>query len=311
MTRVQGTKTGGPWGQHVLADGAIAQRNVGYVDPDGDDATAAIGTSRAFRTIQGFIDAVPQGTDAASARNVFVAQISPADYDEDLAIDISRRRIVLTGPGPWGLGTFDGVDWSPSGTRRNIVVTGSDANIDGIRPGLVITNNLPLSEAMTTHESYLTRPRISGKIDLTGVGPIGSIELALTCEIFGEPLGISIDAGLAVIQSYIYHSRMRGALVGPNWNFQVAHWSRFDGLITVTGFSLIESCRVNAGITTSTPPSGVGIIPYGLVNTYFAGTFTGPAGSAEMDGYSNFFFKANGAVLAGGATKVILDDLVP
>jgi len=293
-------------------DGSIAQRNVGYVDPAGDDATGAIGTSRAFRTIQGFIDAVPQGTDSASQRNVFVAQISPADYDEDLAIDITGKRIILTGPGPWGLGTFGAADWRPSGTRRNIVVTGTAGGpIDGIRPGLVITNNLPLSEAMTTHEAYLTRPRISGQIDLTGAAGMGSIELGLVCEIFGEPLGVSIDAGLAIIQSYIYHSRMRGAVTGPNWNLQVTQRTRFDGLITVTGFSLIESSRINAGLTTSTPPSGVGLIPYGLVNSYFAGTFTGPAGSAEMDGYSNFFFKANGAALAGGATKVILDDLVP
>jgi hypothetical protein len=311
MTRVQGTKGSGPWGLHAAADGSIAQRNVGYVDPAGDNATGAIGTSRAFRTIQGFIDAVPQGTDSASARNVFVAQISPADYDEDLAIDISRRRIILTGPGPWGLGTFGGADWSPSGTRRDIVVTGADANIDGIRPGLVITNNLPLSEALTTHESYLTKPRISGKIDLTGADGIGSIELALTCEIFGEPLGVSIDAGLAIIQSYIYHSRMRGDLVGSNWQFQVAQRTRFDGLIDVGDYSLLQSCRVNGGMrVTSVPPAG--ITPYGILLTNFTGgTFFGPAGSVLVDGYSNFFLKANAIPLLGGATKVILDDIAP
>jgi hypothetical protein len=290
---------------------ALAQRNVGYVDPvNGDDATGEIGSVKAFSTIQAFLDAVPAGNDSASARNVFTAIISPGDYDEDLAIDIARKRIVLTGPGSWNLGTFDAANWGPSGARRNITVTGSLANIDGIRPGLVIASFLPVSEAMTTHESYLTKPRISGKIDLTGASGIGSIELALTCEIFGDA-GVSIDAGLSVIQSYIYHSRMRGTLTGSNWQFQVNERTRFDGLITVDNYSLIQSCRVNGGMTvTGVPPAG--ITPFGIVNTNFTGgTFTGPAGSVLLDGYSNFYFKANGVALAGGATKVITEDLTP
>lgn len=293
------------------AGSGLAQRNVGYVDPvSGDDATGEIGTSRAFATIQGFLDAVPQGDDSASARNVFTAQISPGDYDEDLAVDISRKRIVLTGPGSWNLGQFNGVDWGPSGTPRNIVVTGSTPEIDGIRSGLVITNNLPLTEAWTTHESYLTRPRISGQIDLSGIVGLASVELGLTCEIFGNPFGVSINAGAAIIQSYLYHCRMRGSVTGANWNFQQAFYSRFQGLINVSGFSLIDTCRIDAGLTTlSVPP--VGIIPGGMINTYFAGTFTGPAGSAKMDGFTNYYFKANGAALAGGATKVITDDLIP
>lgn len=291
------------------------QRNIGYVDlVNGDDATGAIGTLRPFKTIQAFLDAVPSGDDSAGARNVFTAQISPGDYDEDLAVDISRKRIVLTGPGSWNLGTFGAGDWGPSGTRRNIVVTGAQANIDGIRPGLVITSNLPLTEAMTTHESYLTKPRISGKIDLTGVGGIGSVELGLICEIFGDggAPNVAIDAGATIIQSYIYHSRMRGRVQGTNWQFQVAERTRFDGLIDVDNYSLIQSCRISGGMTvTGVPPAG--ITPYGIVNTIFTGgTFTGPIGSVLIDGYSNFYFKANGVILAGGpATKVITEDLVP
>jgi hypothetical protein len=139
-----------------------------------------------LRTIQAFIDAVPSGDDSAKARNVYTAIIAPGDYDEDLTIDISRRRIVLTGFGPWNLGQFQAPDWGPSGTPRNIVVTGSNPNVDSIRPGLVISTYLDsLGEAMTTHQSYLTKPRISGMIDLTGASGIGSsVELVLACEIF-------------------------------------------------------------------------------------------------------------------------------
>ena len=294
--------------------GGLGQRNVGLVDLlNGDDATGAIGTARPFKTIQAFLDAVPAGNDSASARNVFTAEIAPGDYDEDLAVDISRKRIVLTGPGSWNLGTFGAGDWGPSGVRRNITVTGAAANIDGIRPGLVIASNLPVTEAMSTHESYLTKPRISGKIDLTGAAGIGSIELGLICEIFGEvgPPDVSIDAGAAIIQSYIYHSRMRGRVTGSNWQFQVNERTRFDGLITVDNYSLLLSCRVNGGMTvTSVPPAG--ITPFGIVSTNFTGgTFTGPPLSVLLDAYSNHFFKTNAVVLAGGATKVILGDLVP
>lgn len=162
---------------------------------------------------------------------------------------------------------------------------------------------------MTTHESYLTKPRISGKIDLSGASGIGSIELALNCEIFGDA-GVAIDAGAAIIQSYIYHSRLRGTVTGVNWNFQVAERSRFDGLITVNGFSLILNSRINAGLTVASAPP-VGLLPSGMVSTYFAGTLTGPAGSGLMDSYTNFVFKANGALLAGGATKIIQGDLTP
>ncbi len=287
----------------------FGQRNVGLVDPvNGNDATGAIGTALPFQTIQGFIDAVPQGDDSDGARNVFVAQISPADYDEDLAIDISRRRIILTGPGPWGLGTFDSGDWGPSGTRRNIVVTGSDLNVDGIRPGLVISANLPLSEAMTTHESYLTKPRISGKIDLTGASGLGSVELALSCEIFGDA-GVSIDAGATIIQSYMYHCRMRGTLVGSNWQFQVAQRSRFDGLINVDNYSLIQSCRINAGMTIA--GSGFsGIRPNGILLTNFDGLYTGSVGSFNCDAYTNYWQKTFNLAGVTVAQKTIQGDLV-
>ena len=291
--------------------GIGAMRNVGLVNPDtGDDATGAIGTTLAFKTIQGFIDAVPPGNDSAGARNVYVAQISPGDYDEDLAIDISRRRIILTGPGPWNLGTFGAGDWGPSGTPRNIVVTGAAANIDGIRPGLVITNNLPLSEGMTTHESYLTRPRISGFIDLRGVGAIGSVELALTCEIFAEGTGVCIEAGTAIVQSYMYHCRMRGRLAGTNWQFQVASRCRFDGEVGVDNYSLIQSCRFDDGM--SIAGSGfAGVRPNGILLTTFDGTYTGGPGTFNCDGYTNAWQKINNPAGVTVLQKTILGDLVP
>ena len=298
----------------TINGGSLGQRNIGYVDlENGDDSTGEIGTLNPFRTIQAFIDAVPFGNTSESARNVFTAIIAPGDYDEDLNIDVSNRRIILTGFGPWGLGTFQAVDWGPSGIRRNVNITKTaGAPTDGIRPALVISAYLDsVGEAMTTHQSYTTKPRISGMIDMSGVSTSGSIELVLACEVFGVS-GVAIDGGTATVQSYMSDCRFRGSIGGVNWNLQISERVRFDGLVTCTGYSLIRSCRINAGLTTtSAPPAG--LEPHGIISSYFAGAFTsGAAGSLVMDGNTNFFFKSTGATPVGAnAVKVIADDLVP
>jgi len=113
----------------------------------------------------------------------------------------------------------------------------------------------------------------------------------------------------AILNVYTWRSQYASAVGGVGARLQWAEKTRFTGLITAATYSRIQSCQVEAGITvTSAVPD---IQPSGMIDTVFAGVFTGPAASARMDGNTNFWFKANGAVLAGGATKVIQDDLVP
>jgi len=296
----------------ITIPGSGGLDHTALVDPvNGNDATGAFGTfSTAFATIQAALDAIPTPAigDGAASRQVWTIIISPDDYDEDLAVDLTRKRIILASAGPWGLGTFGSVDWAPSGVRRNITITTTDAVInDGIRNGFSIQPMLPAGEGLTTHQAYLTRPRISGKIDVSGVG--NSIELTLSCEVFGTTggaAGDSIVGGTTIIQSYFYHSRFRGKLTGSNWNFQVNERTRFGGLVTVSAYSTILSCRFDVGMTV-TSAVNAGILPDGFVLCDFAGTFTGPAGSLRLDGSTNYWFVTNGAVLAGGATKIIED----
>lgn len=297
--------------------GAVFYQRAAIVDKtNGNDATGTFGDlGKPFQTIQAAINAVPAVAigDSAGSRTVFVIIIAPADYDEDLSVDITRKRIILTSWGPWGLGTFGAVDWAPTLPRRNITLFTTDGVInDGIRNGFSIQPMLSAGEGLTTHQAYFTRPRISGQIDCSLVsGP--SFELTLSCEIFGTTGGSGGDSlvgGVSIVQSYIYHSRLRGKLTGANWNFQVNERTRFGGLVTVSGYSTIISCRFDIGMTTTTA-ANAGILPGGFYDTDFAGTFTGPVGSLRLDGPTNYWFKTNGAVLAGGATKVIQDDLVP
>ena len=86
--------------------------------------------------------------------------------------------------------------------------------------------------------------------------------------------------------------------------------TEFDGLVDVDSYSRIVECEFGGGLTV---PAGFAdlVPPGGFYNTTFFGTFTGPAGSLRLDAASNYFFKTNGALLAGGATKVIQGDLVP
>lgn len=295
----------------------VFMQQTAIVDPaNGNDLTGAFGDlSLSFQTIQAAINAVPTPAigDSAGSRTVWVILVSPGTYDEDLLVDITRKRIILASVGPWNLGEFNSVDWAPSGTRRNITLFTTDAVVnDGIRNGFSIQPMLPAGEGLTTHQAYLTRPRISGSIDVSAVGG-PSLELTLSAEIFGTTGGAGGDSligGSAIVQSYIYHSRLRGRLTGANWNFQVNERTRFGGLVTVSGYSTIISCRFDSGMTT-TSAANAGILPGGFYDTDFAGTFTGPAGSLRLDGSTNYWFKTNGAVLAGGATKVIQDDLIP
>lgn len=288
-------------------------RNTAIVDPvNGNDATGTFGNlERAFMTIQAALNAIPTPAigDNAASRNVWTIIIAPATYDQDLAVDITRKRIILTSWGPWNLGTFDSADWAPSGVRRNITLSTTDGTInDGIRNSFSVQPMFPAGEGLTTHQSYFTRPRISGKIDVSAVaGP--SLELTLSCEVFGTTGGSGGDSlvgGTAIVQSYIYHSRMRGMVTGTNWNFQVNERTRFGGLVSVNGYSTILSCRFDAGMTVTSAAPG-GIQPDGFYVTDFVGTFTGPALSFRLDASTDRWFIENGGLLAGGATKVFYD----
>jgi hypothetical protein len=61
---------------------------------------------------------------------------------------------------------------------------------------------------------------------------------------------------------------------------------------------------VDAGMTvTSAPPAG--LTPYGMMETYFAGTYDGP-GTLLVDNVTNYFFTLTGASLVGGAIKTVM-----
>jgi len=287
-----------------------------------DAAPAGDGSAgNPFNTIQAAINTIPEATDSVTVRRVYVVLIAPGSYDEDLNIDITRRRIVLLGQGPWNLGSFQGTFWAPApppfGTEvlRNINVTNTKSSIDSIRCALSIGTVIPHGNCMTSHPSYITGARISGVINFSS-SVFADIEFSARAEIWH---GIYQMPGfVGAIQMYLDRCRVRDNLSGvptdpvidtPNGRIQYAEYSRFFGRVNINRFSLIRNCLFENGMTVVAV--GADLRPNGMFQTDFAGTFTGPANSARFDGSTNYYFKTNAAILAGGATKVILDDLVP
>jgi hypothetical protein len=165
----------------------------------------------------------------------------------------------------------------------------------------------------STHMAYNTVPRISGQIIINDNILGGTTkEVYLACEVsdFGA-VGRSIDAsiGTGILNCYFDRSRFKTAVYMPTGRLQLANLTRFDGLLTCNNFSRIQNSQISSGMTITQDIAD--LQPNGIVSSYFSGTFTGPVSSCRLDGFSNWSFKANGATLAGGATKTIQDDLVP
>jgi hypothetical protein len=295
-----------------------------YVDLNSTAVTPDGSIGAPYATIQAAINAIPPANTAIETRRSWVVLIAPGSYDEDLTINGTHQHIALIGLGAWNLGTWLGANWAPSAPARSITWSVNAGPIDSIRSQLVIGNDFGSGEGLSTHVAYGTGCRISGQIIvLDNVATGGTTkELYVQADVFDVgATGRSIDATGGTAPSigrtnfYAWRSRFHTAvygpptLGGPGLAVQMAERCRFDGLVTVNNYSRIQNCYVAGGMTITSDVADNQ--PSGIVNSNFAGTFTGPVNSLRLDGNTNYWFKLNGALLAGGATKTIQDDLVP
>ena len=257
------------------------------------------GTTTYYTTLQAAFNAIPAATNASEARQVYTVHIPSGTYDEDVTIQINNRRINVICHGSVALGALSGSSWGTGGTPRNLTIhNDGTATIDGIRSGIAITSASPLVEGMTTHQSYLSKFRISGDLILTSNVGISS-EFNLEVEVFGN-MTTSGYAGNCNL--YVKNSRFRGTFGGNSARLQAAYNTRFDGLVTVNNYTLIKDSYIGAGMTVNS--TTIDLNPDGIFNTYISGTFTGPASSLRVDPATNYWIAANGVTLAGGATVV-------
>ena len=308
------------------------QSNVALLDSvRGDDATAALGTARPFRTMQAAVNAVV--TDHTASLDPYHTGylIVPAPYtvyDEDVSIDATGGlHLQIAGFGGWMLGAFGGVNWSPS-NGRSITITGATyaggAGID-VRPSVVL-GSLSAAPYMGTNHLALYGPRIAGQIKLvlpnpTPSPPGGNLELVINGVVFGNTFSECIDSGgnnpivtVELINARFFKgtgsiagSTTGNANFGANSNILQAFRSRFDGLLTCNTWATFDSCRFDAGFSGGALAT---FFPRGIFNSYLKGAFTRTAGASNfrLDLASNTTFVENGATLAGGWVKELMNN---
>lgn len=297
MPRISGTGAGGAFTQtDVLAHIQLIS---------GGDATGSSTVMGQYSTIQGALNAIPNGTNSTTIRKSYIVLIPPGTYDEDLTIDITNTHVQLQALGPVNVGLFDNTFWAAS-NARNITINVTADGINSIRSTLGIGTYIHTGTSETTHPSYSNQFRISGSIiwNITPALPFSNYELYCGAEVFGD-----VDSSSSVTHNfhlYFDKSRVRGQVKGTRNLIQYAEWANFGGLVTGQTYSTLRNSVFEGGMTV-TSASGGGVKPFGMIGCDFSGTFTGPVNSMVLDGSSSYYFTANGASLAGGATQVLIE----
>lgn len=281
---------GGPLSHLVLVDNVT-----------GDDAAAGIGNGVPFATIQAAINAIvaDNAVGPIDGKKGYLLRLAPWQmYDEDVFIDVSNALHLTMLVNGNGLGQFLAADWDPT-TPRSLVLTGSPANVNGIRPGIFICSDAWSAWKPTTGQAYAGL-RIGGDIDGTTM-TAGNLEFAFEGEVWGN-----VDFGAtAIVSSYWRQTRIKGIVNGNNLLIFRARYSRFEGAITCSNYSLFDKCRIQSGMTVG----GLGgVAPQGFFGCEMAGAFDcGGPGRLRLDAASNTTFVDNGATLGGTTTKKLLD----
>lgn len=273
-------------------------------------------------------DALPVGilpTERAGTRQVFV--VAGGIYDEDLLLMRGDTFYIFLMMGPVTLGDGLGANFGSTNTRNVIWVndqTVEDADSGGVparRSQLVISTMYDSGPMSSTHTAVSSGLTVSGDFVLQNPGGGGASttsELHLShVKVVGDLTrdnGTDPDFGgrNCYLNRCFFDQGFDIGTDGGNAGGNLA-WVQdceFDGLVNVNSYSRVVECEFGGGMTATTGFSNL-IPPGGFFNTTFSGTYTGPAASLLLDAASNFFFKANGALLGGLATKVIVGDLIP
>jgi hypothetical protein len=268
----------------------------GGVDPDGS-------IRYPFTTIQDALDTIPAASSALDSRKSYMIKIMAGNYDEDLLIVGSKRRIILYAEGQVTLGNITGSSWSydsAADTARTITWNAT-SEFTSVPNSLVITGSVPESEGALATDSFTSKFRISGGLDI--VSNVTLADIHVNAEIFGT---LTIG-NTATTNLYLHHSRVRGVVTGgSNTQFQVCEMSTFDALVTVGKYGSMRMCNFAAGMTVSSA-TALTAKPDGFVSSRLVGTFTGPANSLRLDAYTNYVFVTASGVLGGSASKVIMN----
>ena len=280
-----------------------------WVDGDytGGSSDGSIGAP--YTTIQAALNTIADPVDADDMKRRFQILVKTGIYDEDLDIP-PARYISLVALGPVTLSDGAGQYFDTPTTPRNINyhLDQSKETAAGtpIIPTLMLTSLIE-NETTSTHTSYTGGWDISGNILTVDDNPVGGTthELHLySTKVRGDILGA---AGHGTYNMYFKRCLFDGAFDASQANIIYALSCEWDGVPIIDTLGRMVECEMEGatfnGFTSYLPPTG-------FFNCDLDGTYT-TIGNIPMDGVSNYWFKTNGAAVAGGGAKLITDDLIP
>lgn len=264
-----------------------------------DASTYKVGPGRQYTTIQSALNAIGDATSAADVIQPKLVLIAGGVYDEDLIIP-KGRILTLAAEGTVVLGNGLGSNWSSTNTR-SITASFSNADIFGASPRIALNiTTIPSSDTTSTFLAQSGGFNISGDLNIAGSGLTHTINLN-SVKIYGAVNKTA--TGLTNLQAY--KSLFVGAVnMATATILERCYDCEFDALVTVDSYNALVNCEVKAGMTVAANSNT--LPPSGFFFTTFFGTFTGPANSLKLDATSDYFFRTNGAVLGGAASKVLL-----
>ncbi len=242
----------------------------------------AIGTP--FATIQQALNAIAANTN--SNLLLWTVLVAPGFYDQDLIVNQGTTGISIAIE---GLGNE--VSIGGFGPLRSITWNNTLGGLLWLK-NLTVSGSLFLVEAQgNTGAVIFDGLEIGGDVD--GTAHVGEIVVAFEA---GPAEGFATVVGQVNCPTGLL--RVRGV-------------NAFDGNVTVRSYERIVGAIFSGNISVSDAV-------FGFDAGWFRCSFNGPVGQTytspgpwNMDGTTNFYSKILPVTLAGGAVKVILDDLVP
>jgi len=299
--------------QGASVDVEIPLTQVLYVDKGGNDSTGTGNIDEPYLTIQKALNMIPVSTNSTEMRRVYIIKVMPGTYDEELSIDIGRKKVVILPEGIVNVGTFGGSNWAVSGTPRNINVTCSLTSLDSIRPSLSIIAPIAATN-YGTHQLYGHAFRLSGTLNLSNStgGTSGELDLK-GVSIFGwDGVAVGNNASIAAgswagnLNAYLNTCRIYGAITGGVLRLQHAINCSLEKAVAVATYSMIRESEIKAGMTWTIAPTEVP--PCGILDCVITGTFTGNTNiNLLMNKVTNYHFIANSCALGANTKKVLLD----
>jgi len=248
-----------------------------------------------FNSLQAAINAAQQ---LPSDQRKIIIVAADSAFDED--VTVTGGLMMIMGLGPWTLGDAAGTAFN-STTARNFTYNSGGTLPDGKWPSLVL-GTLTDGETSSTHTAYMNGATISGDFIFNETHSISHNLQLRNVKVQGN----FTQTGVGGIQTYLRRCFFDNLFTGSSILLNIAESCEFDGLLTVQSHGRIWQCEISGGMTTQSLNNS--LPPNGMMQTNFSGTFTGPAASLLLDAVTNYFFNANGAVLAGGATRVLMHD---